>query len=114
MPPIFKRIEGRKGRIDIPFIGAVVGNIISFTLTRRADRGPEAEFYDFHAALSFISEALFNDDDYQKRVIVVVGKRPFRLDPAEGPGQRTALQGRSLVMERVALKDANENDARAP
>lgn len=84
----------------------------SWTLTRRGEsensRDPEAEFYDLHAVLSFIQEALFLDDDYEKRITVQLGKgQTYQLTPEEGEGQRTALTGRNLTMERVRFQRTN-------
>jgi hypothetical protein len=102
LPAIFRKIDGRYGRIEVPFLGALIGNINSWTLTRRADRGPDSELFDLHAALSFVNEAMFHDPDYEKVVFVRGGKgQEYRLEQVSG--QRTVLQGRSLIMERVTL-----------
>lgn len=106
MPGVFKRITGHHGRIEIPDLGAVIGETVSWTATRRGDdensRDPEAEFYDFRAELRFVNDVLFNDPDYEKLVIINAGKgQSYRLEPVPGDGQRTVLTGRVLVMERV-------------
>jgi hypothetical protein len=102
LPAIFRRIEGRHGRIEVPFLGALIGDISNWTLTRRADRGSDSEYYDLHAVLSFVNPAMFNDPDYDKSVIIRGGKgQTYRVDQV--PGQQTVLQGRVLTMERVAL-----------
>lgn len=111
MPGLYKRIDGLVGRVDIPEIGAHIGDFVSATLTRRGEvednpRDPEGSFYDLHAVLRFVNKALFEDPDYQKVVTVWVKRNPRRrwvLEPRQGPGQRTALQGRSLIMERAEL-----------
>jgi hypothetical protein len=115
MPGIFKRLQGQHGRVDIPDLGAHIGGITSWTLTRRGDgtnpKDPEAEFYDLNAVLAFITESLFLDPDYTKRVTIQHGKgQAYRLEPELGPGQRTALVGRNLIMERVRIKKVNGND----
>lgn len=102
----FGRIEGRDGRIEIPTLAAPIGELSSYSLTRRADQGTEAGYYNFHGILKWVVEALWLDTDYTKRVIV---KHPgggveYLIVPVEGPGQRTALSGKSLVMDRVILE----------
>ncbi len=108
MPAIFKRLQGQHGRVEIPDLGALIGNMSSWTLTRRGSsensRDPEAEFFDFHAVLTFVNEALFGDPDYEKRVVIQAGKgMSYLLEPVDGPGQRTALTGRNLSIERIRL-----------
>lgn len=106
MPSVFKRKTGFHGRIEIPDLGAVIGETATWVLTRRGNdengRDPEASYYDFHADLKFVNEALFKDSDYEKRVVIHAGKgQSYEIVPVIGPGQRTVLTGRSLVMERI-------------
>jgi hypothetical protein len=108
LPAVFKTQRGLHGRIEIVDLGAVIGETISWVLTRRGNdenrRDPEAEFFDFRADLRFVNEALFNDDEYEKKVYINGGKgQSYLLEPVPGKGQRTALTGRSLVMERIKL-----------
>jgi hypothetical protein len=73
-----------------------------WTLTRRAEDGPEAGLYDFNAALSFVNPALWQDDDYEKTISIVIARgRTYRLK--QEPGFRRVLQGKSLLMEGVSL-----------
>lgn len=103
MPLFYKRLEGPNGRIEVPHLGLLIGRIAHWTLTRRADTGADADFFDLHAHLAMVNPALFNDPEYEYEVIVQFGKgvggRSHRI--VQEPGQRTALEGRSLVMERV-------------
>ena len=109
MPSLHKLITGFHGRVEISDLGAVIGEMATWRLMRRGDtdnnsRDPEADFYDLSADLRFVNDALFNDPDYEKRVTVQAGKgQSYVLEPVPGPGQRTALRGRNLVMERVRL-----------
>lgn len=104
MPGVFRQIGNVRGRIEVPHLGALIGNIQSGTLTRRGDEGPESDFYDLNAVLAWVTAAMFNDADYPKQVIVQLSRsRAYILEPQVGPGQRTVLTGRSLVMERVKL-----------
>lgn len=106
MPAVFKRSTGFHGKIEIPDLGAVIGETASWSLARRGSdensRDPESEFYDFRADLKFINATLFDDPDYEKSITIQAGKgQSYRLEPVDGPGQRTVLTGRSLIMERV-------------
>lgn len=79
----------------------------NWTVTRRSDEGPESEFYNLHATMDWANAALFNDPDYAtKRKITVSltrGGRTYVVEPVEGPGQRTVLNGKSLIVDRVRL-----------
>jgi len=107
VPGLYGRMNGFQGRIEIPDLGAVIGEMNTWTLIRRGNttensRDPEADNYDLTADLRFVNEALFGDADYEKRVIIQAGRgQSYVIEPVEGPGQRTALNGRKLVMERV-------------
>jgi len=96
------------GTIDIPFLGAQVGAMQSWTLQRRGDEGPEAGLYDLHAVLSFMSNTLWDDDEYTKRIVVNISPfRQYRLEQV--PGMRTVLTGRSLLIEGVTLNGTNRD-----
>lgn len=103
MPKFHKFLEGPYGRIEVTETGLLVGRIAHWFLRRRADTGPESEFWDLSATLQFVFEAAWNDPDYEKTVLVQIGKgreaRWHRI--IQEPSQRTALEGRSLIMERV-------------
>jgi hypothetical protein len=68
-----------------------------------APQGPDSNFFRLHANLEFVSKALFEDPSFEKRVIVQLGRgragRSHYL--VQEPGRRTALEGRSLIMEGV-------------
>lgn len=90
------------GIVDIPFLGAKVGEFSSWTLQRRGDSGPDSGLYDFHAVFSFVSEALWNDGDYEKRILVNLNPvKQYRLEQA--PGMRTVHSGKSLLVEGVTI-----------
>ena len=90
------------GIVDIPFLGAKVGEFATWTLKRRGDTGQEAALYDLRASFSFVSKALWDDEEYPKRVLVNLSRTvQYRLDQV--PGMRTDLQGKSLLIEGVTL-----------
>jgi len=103
MPALFGRYEPLRGSIDIPRLGAPVAEIVNGTLIRRAREGPESDLFDLRATLGSVHVALFNDPEYEKRVQVRLGKLSWVLEPEPGPGQRTALTGKTLTMERVRM-----------
>jgi hypothetical protein len=105
---LFKSLTGRSyknrpaGVVDIPFLGAKVGEIDNWSLRRRGDEGADASLYDLHAAFSFLSKPLWEDDEYDKRIVVSLNpQQQYRLEQV--PGQRTVLQGKSLLVEGVKL-----------
>jgi hypothetical protein len=105
---LFKTLSGKSfknrpaGIVDIPFLGAKVGEFDNWTLIRRGDVGPDASLYDLHAAFSFISRPLWDDDEYKKRIVVSLSpSKQYRLEQV--PEMRTVLQGKSLLIEGVTL-----------
>ena len=90
------------GIVQIPFLGAKVGEFSSWTLQRRGDSGADALLYDLHAVFSFVSTALWDDDEYEKEILINLNPhKQFRL--RQTPGMRTVLSGKSLLMEGMTL-----------
>ena len=90
------------GFVDIPFLGAKVGELSTWTLKRRGDTGQDAALYDLHASFSFISRALWDDAEYTKRIVVNLNPhKQYRLEQV--PGMRTVLQDKSLLLEGVTI-----------
>lgn len=103
---LFKSIRSAQmkpaGVVDIPFLGAKVAEMNEWTLQRRGDTGPDAALFDLRASFSFVSKALWEDEEYDKRIVVNLSTtKQYRLEQA--PGMRTVLQGKSLLMEGVTL-----------
>jgi hypothetical protein len=96
------------GIVDIPFLGAKVGEFTNWTLQRRGDESPESGLYDLHAVFSFVSDALWEDPEYVKRIVINISPtKQYRLEQV--PGMRTVLTGRSLLIEGVTLNAPNDN-----
>jgi hypothetical protein len=92
------------GIVDVPFLGAKVGEFANWTLTRRGDEGRDADLYDLRAAFSFVSDALWDDPEYVKRIVVsITPHKQYRLTQA--PGYAMVRQGSSLLVEGVTLDD---------
>lgn len=99
---LFGRIEGIGGGIIVPFIGIHVATITNWRLVQRGADGRDAALYNLHAALSFVNRAIWDDPEYEKEVIVNLGRnnpRRYRIEQAEGFA--TQLTGKSLTMEGV-------------
>jgi hypothetical protein len=91
------------GRIDVEEIGLHIGKVGSWTLTPRMGEG-EARFSDLRAVLVWIQRELFLDPAYPHQITLQLGKQALRV--MQDPGQRTALNGKSLIMERVTIQNA--------
>ena len=102
MPLVFSKINGVKGRVEIPELGAPICEIATGTLTRRAAEGPDSDFWDLHAVLLYSNAMLFADPDYHKVVWIQLPGKTFVLCAEEGDPKMT-LHGKSLVVERVKL-----------
>lgn len=90
------------GTVEIPFLGAKVGELAQWTLQRRGDDGRESGLYDLHASFSFVSDALWNDDEYDKVIFLNISpSQQYRLD--KDPESRTVREGRSLLVERTTI-----------
>jgi hypothetical protein len=90
------------GIVDIPFLGAKVGEFSNWSLERRGDSGPEMGLYDLRAVFAFISAALWEDPDYEKQIILNLN--PFRsYRVIRQPDMRMVLSDRSLLIEGVTI-----------
>jgi len=90
------------GTVEIPFLGAKVAEISQWTLQRRGDQGPDAGLYDLHAAFSFVTDALYDDDEYEKVILLNLNPtQQYRLE--QDPDGRTVREGRSLLKEKVTI-----------
>ena len=97
------------GSVEVAFLGSKVGDIAKWSLTRRGDEGPDADLYDFRATFSFIVEALWDDPEYEKKIVINLNpKTQYRLQQAEGfPMVR---DGRSLLIEGVTIHAIPKGD----
>lgn len=107
---LFKQIKSGvfrpAGIVEIPFLGAKVGELEKWVLQRRGDEDPEAGLYDLHAVFSFVSEALWNDEDYQKVVLLNLSPtKQFRVQHDSGMG--TDLTEKTLLMQGVTIHGTN-------
>jgi hypothetical protein len=104
VPSVFKRIEGKHGKVSVPSVGLEIGTMDYWLLTRRADTPSGVEEWDLRAAFSYINRFAF--EKRADRVVYIWlgdprrGGKQFRF---EETGGRTALDGQNLLMERVKL-----------
>lgn len=105
MPSVFKRIEGRHGKIAVPTIGLEIGQMEYWMLTRREDTPSESEAWDFRAVFSYVNKFSFDKRKEDRQVQISLGdpKRGGKQYRLEELGGRTVLDGQSLLMERVKL-----------
>ena len=95
--------NGPTGKVDVPAVGLLIGEIGSWDLTRREgevspDKGP----YVLRASFLHVSEWLFNDESLAKRIVIEIGRgKQYRLEADDDA--RTVLDGRSLLIEGVKL-----------
>jgi len=96
------------GVVEIPFLGAKVGEFSSWTLQRRGDQGRDAGLYDLHAVFSFVSEALWSDDEYEKAILLNLNPtKQYRVQ--REPDMRMVLSDRSLLIEGVTIHNVPRN-----
>jgi hypothetical protein len=90
------------GVVEVPFLGAKVGDLSAWSLVRRGDEDPDASLYDLRATFAFVSEALWDDPEFDKVIVLNLNpKKQYRLQQAEGfPMVR---DGRSLLIEGVTI-----------
>jgi hypothetical protein len=104
---MFKRLYGSYGKVDVPAVGVLVGEMSSWDLTRREKAEgepfpPEEGTYRLQAYFSHITAWMFNDPAVHTRIVIEVGRDyQYRLEVADDA--RTVLDGQSLLIEGVNL-----------
>jgi hypothetical protein len=103
---IFQKIRGEKGKVWIPALGALIGTMSEWSLTRRGgeDAAAGSGLYDLRAVFSYLNPHLWDDDDYAKEVVVTLGRtKQFRVQKASD--EETVLVGRTLLMKGVSIHE---------
>lgn len=103
MQTFWKNISGVGGGIEVPFIGIHVGTIGAWSLKRRGDEGRDAALFDLHASLLFVNQAIWSDPEFEKEVILDLGRGRPRYKIEQEPEFKTVLSGKMLTMEGVTL-----------
>lgn len=101
---IFQKMRGVKGKVWIPSLGAMIGTMAEWHLTRRGGEGTAdgSGLYDLRAVFSYLNLYLWDDNDYEKEIVIVLGKtKQFRVRKVND--EETVLADRTLLMKGVAL-----------
>ena len=111
---IFQRLTGVKGRVTIPALGAHIGTMNQWDLRRRGgDDDPKAGLYDLRAVFSYINPHLFHDADYEKRVVIEMGRgsqrKQLRVHMIDA--EETVLRDRTLLMKGVTISEHRDEDS---
>lgn len=104
---VFQRLSGRKGDIQLVGIGALIGTIAEWSLTRRGDDGPDSGLYDLRAALSYVNEGLLNDSDYTKKIVLPMQGKNYSIK-IDGD-TAISVNGKRLLVQGVRLSYDNED-----
>ena len=105
---IFQRFTGPKGRVTIPALGAHIGTMNQWDLRRRGgDDDPKSGTYDLRAVFSYINPHLFHDEDYEKDVIVEMGRGRQRIQLRVHliDAEETVLRDRTLLARGVKISE---------
>lgn len=107
---IFQKINGVKGRVEIPSLGALIGTMAEWNLTRRGGDGTgegASGLYDLRAVFSYLNPHLWDDEDYEKQIVITIGRhKQFRVHKAND--EETVLVGRTLLMKGVSISEHHE------
>jgi hypothetical protein len=108
---IFQRLSGQKGRVTIPALGAHIGTMNEWELRRRGDDDdPRAGSYDLRAVFSYINPHLFHDADYEKDVVIEMGRgrQHLQLRVHMVDAEATVLRDRTLLMKGVKISEYSD------
>lgn len=103
------QVRGKEGLVRIEEIGATIGVISAWTLSReKKGEDKYLKTFRFQGTLKYINPALFHDEDYVPVVSITTDRdrrtkkaNQYRLEINED-GTRS-LDGRSLLMTGVSL-----------
>lgn len=95
----WRELTGKEGRVTIPSLGAVIGIMDHWKLTRREESSPgNPGLLTLRASLSYANKLLF-EQPLEKHVIVQITKdKHYRVK-----SERLALDGQTLVLEEAEL-----------
>lgn len=96
----WKNMSGTEGRVEVPAVGAVIGTMSRWSLTRPEESDPgNPGLLTLRAYFSYVNPALLNEPDLTKHVLITVRRgKHYRVC-----GERMAFDGTALVMEDCRL-----------
>jgi len=99
-------MRGVDGEITVPSLGMVIGTMQKWSLTRRED-GSRSSGYRLHAVFSYLNPMFFNAESLTKQITISIRDRDRKVDKQYRleaiPGQKTVLEGMSLLIEGVEI-----------
>jgi len=97
---IWKTMSGVSGQVTVPSVGAVIGTMVRWSLTRSEESSPERPgLLTLRASFSYVNQALMNEPGLTKHVLVQIRRdKHYRVC-----GERMAFDGTTLVMEDCSL-----------
>jgi hypothetical protein len=100
--PIGDKIYGTTGKVDVPAVGLLIGEMSSWELKRRKDPPPDKGPFVLRASFSHVIPWMFRDPAIEHRIVVEIGRgQQYRLETDDDA--RTVLDGPSLLIEGVTL-----------
>jgi len=95
----WRELTGKEGQVTIPSLGAVIGIMDSWKLSRREESSPgNPGLLTLRASLSYANALLF-EQPLEKFVIIQITKdKRYRVR-----GERMALNGQTLTLEEAEL-----------
>lgn len=101
--------NGPSGKVDVPAVGLLIGEIGAWDLTMREQDGQPTGDYVLRASFLSLNDWMFNDPSLAKRIIIEIGRgKQYRLIPTDDA--RTELDGRSLLIEHVRLASVDGSE----
>lgn len=101
----WQSMSGVEGKVVVPAVGAVVGTINRWTLSRPEESSPgNPGLLTLKAFFSYVNPLLMNDDGITKDVLINIRKdKRYRVC-----GGRTAFDGTVLTIEGASLCQPEE------
>lgn len=97
---LINRFEGTRGEIRIPELSVLVCEMTRpLLLRRRAENGQPTGQFDLHAAVSYFTQALWDDPEFTKEITVWIGKDPLKV--MLNPESKMTVDGTRLRIEGV-------------
>jgi len=97
-----KKIWGTKGKIDVPAVGLLIGEMTSWELQAREETPEGKGPYILRASFSHVIAWMLKDPNLNHRIVIEIG-RGQQYGLIADDDARTVLDGPSLLIEGVTL-----------